>query len=117
VAGCVLLSTGPEKSLSVSVGRQEQRAWLTGYCINLVRVRYSKLLWIEVETGFVLIRLTGWPAVPLRTFNNENFDSGKFIETIHLLLIVPLVSGRALFLLLMIPATAFVLLRIIFFCG
>ena len=36
-----------------------------------------------METGVVLIRLTGWPAVPLRTFNNENFGSGKFIEMIH----------------------------------
>lgn len=68
-----------------------------------------------METGVVLIRLTGWPAVPLRTFNNEIFDSRKFTETIHSLLLVPLVS-KILVLLLIIPATA-LLLKIIFFCG
>lgn len=70
MARCVLLSTGSEK-LTFSEKTRVVCAWLTGYCINLVRVRYSKLLWIEVETGVVLIRLAGWSAVPLRTLTTR----------------------------------------------
>lgn len=86
------------------------RAWLTGYCINLVRVRYSKLLWIEVETGVVLIRLVGWPAVPLRTSTTRISTVGNAPKRFIYFFISSFSLGKSLVLQLMILATAFVLL-------
>lgn len=61
---CVLFFIGFEKFI-FSEKIRVVCVWLIGYCINLVWVRYLKLLWIEVEIGVVLICLVGWFVVLL----------------------------------------------------